>query len=400
MKFTKKILKNGLVVLHEKRDVPVTTVMLASKYGSAYESESDKGVAHFIEHLCFKGTKKRNTLQIASEVEKVGGILNAFTHEEVTAYHVKLPSDHLALAMDVIFDIYFNPIFPEEDVKREAFVICEEIKMYKDHPRAYVLEKLKEGLYEKPFGMFIAGTESNVKSFSREKILKIHRETYCPENSILCVVGNNSFSDVLKFAKKYSSEIEARTFRKKEMLSIAKKNLNFEEKRANLEQANLAIGFHFPLANSEEKYSAEVFNTILGGGMSSRLFTEVREKRGLAYAVKTELDLGTKYGYFLIYIGTDKNKVDEVIKICLEEFYKMENVSEKELEEGKQQLLGNKKVHSEEGEDTAVNLVLSEIHGKAEDYYGYDENIKKVAIKNLKNLLKIKEYSLSVLVPQ
>lgn len=398
-RFQRTCLKNGLTILHEKRDVPVTTVMLACKYGAAYESKSNKGIAHFIEHLCFKGTKKRNTFQIASEVEKVGGILNAFTHEEVTAYHVKLPSNHFSLAMDVVFDIFFNPIFPEEDVKKEAQVICEEIKMYKDHPRSHVSEKLKECLYAAPFGMFIAGSEENVLSFNRKKILDIHRTTYCPENSILCVVGNNSFEEVVKLAEKFSMEIEPRKFEKKIIPPIKIQNSNFEEKRANIEQANIALGLHFPFANSEKRYAAEVFNAILGGGMSSKLFTEVREKRGLAYAVKTELDLGTAYGYFLIYIGTDKNKVGEVIKISLEEFFNMSQVTEKELMEGKQQVLGNKKVHSEESEVTAVDLILSEIISKAEDYYNFEEKINEVSLKDIAGLLNIKKYSVSSILP-
>src|SRR5680860_1443190 len=118
MKFQKRVLANGLTVLFEKRDVDVTTVMLGVRYGSSYDSIEEKGMAHFIEHLCFKGTEKRGVRQIASEVEKIGGELNAFTHEEVTAYHVKLPSKHLGVAMDVIFDVFFNPIFPEADVER------------------------------------------------------------------------------------------------------------------------------------------------------------------------------------------------------------------------------------------------------------------------------------------
>ena len=202
VKFSKIKLKNGLTVLHEKRDVSVTTVMLGVKYGSAYESEKEKGIAHFIEHLCFKGTKKRNTKQIAFELEKVGGILNAFTAEEETAYHVKLPSEHLELAMDVIFDIFFNPLFPEEEVKKEANVICEEIKMYHDNPRAHVFEQIKKGLYKYPFGMFGAGTQENVRGMTRQQLFDKHREIYSPGNSVLVVVGNNEFEEVVKFAEK------------------------------------------------------------------------------------------------------------------------------------------------------------------------------------------------------
>mgnify|MGYP001562557113 CR=1 FL=1 len=396
MKFSKKVLENGLTILHEERDVPVTTIMLATKFGSAYESEGNKGIAHFIEHLCFKGTKNRTTQQIAFDVEKIGGILNAFTDEEVTAYHAKIPSNQLAIAMEVIFDIFCNPTFPADEVKRESQVICEEIKMYKDHPRAFVMDKLKGNMYEKPFGMFIAGTEETVMSFTRDSLVEIHQRIYAPENSILCVVGKNGIAEVEALAKKYCV---SKKFGKLANPAPTKKITSNKEIRPGIEQASVAIGFHFPVASSQDRYAAEVLNAIFGEGMSSKLFTEVREKRGLAYAVKTELVLGSNYGYLAIYVGTDKKKVDEVIKICVEEFHKMGEISAKELADGKTQLLGNKKVGSEGSGETAINLILEEIIGNAEDYYVYDVEVKKVTLDEIKKLANIEEYSYSVLSP-
>lgn len=270
MEFKKKILKNGLTVLFEKRDVPVTTVMLACRYGSAYETKDEKGMAHFIEHLCFKGTKKRTTREIASEVERVGGDLNAFTHEEVTAYHVKLPSNHLNIAMNVIFDVFFNPIFPEEEVQKEAGVICEEIKMYQDNPRAYTIENIKSNLYEDPFGESIAGTQDNVRGMTREMLLKRHDEVYVSKNSILTIVGNNDFDEILDI-------IESMDIREGvvdlEIPEIKPKIEKTTESRKDIQQTNLALGFHFPKNDEQMKYAAEVFSEILGGGMSSNLFT-------------------------------------------------------------------------------------------------------------------------------
>lgn len=399
MEFKKTVLTNGLTILHEKRDVPVTTVMLACKFGSAYETEKNKGIAHVIEHMCFKGTKKRNSQKISQEIEKVGGIINAFTHEEVTAYHTKLPSNHLGLAMDVLFDLYFDSLFDETELKKEEKVICEELKMYRDHPRSFVVEKLKGTLYEKPFGMFIAGTESNVLSFGRKEILDLHRSVYAPENTVLCVVGNNSFQEIKSFAEKFSNQIEKRKFVAPKVPAIRKINSNFEEKRKNIEQSNLAIGFHFPKVVDEDRYAAEIFNAILGDGMSSRLFSEVREKRGLVYAIKTELDLGKNYGYFVIFAGTDKEKSEEVVNLSLAEFEKMKNISDQEFLDAKEQLIGNKKVHSEDSEHTCLNLVMSEIYGNAEDYYAYEEKIRKVSKKDVAKLASVKKYSLSVLKP-
>jgi len=197
MKFTKIILETGLTILHEERDVPVTTVMLAAKYGAAHEIEQEKGIAHFIEHMCFKGTHKRDMHEIAAAIENVGGEMNAFTHEELTAYYAKVPGHHVALALDVLFDIYFNPTFPEEEITKECAVICEELRMYKDNPRTYVLEKIKEQLYQKPFGMGIGGTEETVRRLCRDNIVQRHAQVYVPKNSILCIVGSTPITEVI-----------------------------------------------------------------------------------------------------------------------------------------------------------------------------------------------------------
>jgi len=400
MKFNKNFnkikLKNGLVVLHEKRDVDVTTVMLGARFGGVYESEEDKGVAHFIEHLCFKGTKKRSAEDIAFELERVGGILNAFTSEELTAYHVKLPSDYLELAMDVIFDIFFNPVFPEKDVKKEGNVICEEIKMYRDNPQLHSLDKIKELLYKKGFGMSLTGTKEGIMSMTRDGLLEKHRGVYCPENSILCVVGNNDFEDVVKFAEKFSVD------RKMEKVSIEKielKNSEEKEVRKEMHQANVVLGFHFPKIDDKERHAAEVFSTILGHGMSSKLFREVREKRGLAYAVKSDLDIGKNYGYLIIYIGTDKSKVDEVKKICLDEFGKMGDLSEKELEDGKKQVIGNYDIATEDSANVALNLILEEMAGGAEKYYDYEKNLNEVSLEDIRKLASQVGFSSFVVGP-
>jgi len=371
--------------------------MLGTKFGAIYESETEKGIAHYIEHLCFKGTKKRTTRQIAFELEKVGGLLNAFTSDEETAYHVKLPSDYLELAMDVIFDIFFNPLFPEVEVKKEGNVICEELRMYNDNPRLHVIDKIKSSLYKGSFGMGIGGTEKTVRTITRDQLLEKHKQVYNPENSILVVVGNNNFEDIVKFAEQFCPE------RKGEQLKIPKiefQNLKIKETRKDIQQANLTIGVHFPKMSDKERYISEIVGTFLGGGMSSKLFTEVREKRGLAYAVKTDIDNGKEYGYLIIYIGTDREKVDEVIKICIEELKKVKNISEEELEDTKKQLIGNYEIESEDSAKTALHLILEEISGDAKDYYEYEKNINSVTLKDVREFVsKIKDYSYYALTP-
>jgi len=297
----------------------------------------------------------------------------------------KLPSKHLNVAMDVIFDIFFNPIFPEEDVKREAEVICEEIKMYRDNPMRHTLEMVKKNLYDSPFGDFTAGEQEVVRKMTREQLKKKHDEIYVPKNSVLCVVGNNDFEEVVTMAQKLSSNIENNE-NTLEFPNIKLRNLQSEEERGDLQQSNVALGIHFPKASEKESYAAEVFSAILGHGMSSKLFTEVREKRGLVYGVKSDLDNGKNYGYMLIWAGTDPSKVGEVKEICMAQFSKMKSLTQEELERAKVQVVGNRRVESEGSSDTAVNLFMSEVSGDAREYYGYEKNINSVTLEEIKAL--------------
>lgn len=396
MKFTKKVLKNGMTLLHEEREFPVTTVMLASKYGYAYELEEEKGIAHFLEHLCFKGTKKRTAEQISSEIESVGGVINAFTHEEVTAYHATLPSEHFAVAMEVIFDTYFNPTFPEEEIKKEALVICEEIKMYRDSPNRHVFDKIKEMMYEKPFGISGAGREEVVKAIKREQILEKHKKYYHPKNTILIVVGNNSLKEVETLIEKFqvnsSGEIP-------KLPEIIKKVSSENEKRKDIEQANVTLGIHMPIQEKNLRYAVEVFSTILGSGMSSKLFTEVREKKGLVYSVRSDLDIGKNYGYMVIYAGTAPERVSEVIKVCKEEFKKMKDLTEEELKRGKAKLIGNRRVELEGSSETSVNLLMEEVFSDARNFYEKDKRINEVNLNDIKEIANLSEFSSFVLGP-
>ncbi|MEM4605454.1 MAG: pitrilysin family protein [Candidatus Pacearchaeota archaeon] len=396
-KFTKKVLPNGFTIIYEKRDVPVVSLILATRFGSAFESENKKGIAHFLEHMCFKGTKRRSAKQISEEIESIGGILNAFTHEETTAYHTKVPSKYWKNAFDVIFDIFFNPNFPEEEIKKEALVVCEEIKMYNDNPQYFVLNKIKEALYKKPFGLPISGNKENVLSFNKEKLLEIHKNFYNPKNSILVVVGDISFENVLSFVENNLPKNSNLPIKKE--TKTEKKNEKLFFKRKELTQTNLSIGFHFPLSTEKESYAAKVFNSILGEGMSSKLFLEVREKRGLAYAIKSDLDIGKNYSYLYIYAGTDEEKKDEVIKVSLEEFSKLSDLTERELEKAKEKVIGNFLLENEDSLSAATNLLMFEITKKAEEYYKFEENIKKVYLEEIKRLAEKKDYSLIVLEP-
>ena len=393
--FHRRRLDNGITAIFEKRKIPVVAVASSVKFGAQHEAEEIKGISHFIEHLVFKGTKKRTVNEIASEVESKGGIINAFTGEEITCFWNKLPGKYFSLGADITRDLILNPLFEKVALERERKVILEEIKMYHDNPGTYVLEKIKEMLYKKPFSMSIAGTSKTVSSISREKIINLFNSIYTTNNMIFSVVGDADFEDFLEEAKKFPKMIK-----QIKPIIIKEKNGSLIEKRKGIDQAHLVLGFHMPKLNDKNRYAAEIFDSILVGGMSSKLFQEIREKRGLCYAIRSELEQSKDYAHEMIYSGTVKEKVREIKELILKEIKKLYGLKKAELEETKEKLIGLRKVNSEKCDATMVELLQEEIGGNAENYYNYEKEINKVKLEDVRNLSKLKGFSFVVLVPE
>jgi predicted Zn-dependent peptidase len=393
--FYRKKLDNGLIVIFEKREMPIIAVSAAVKFGAQYETENIKGISHFIEHLVFKGTHKRNVTEIPQEIEGKGGIINAFTGEEITCFWNKLPSKHFPLGADIARDLVTGPVFEKEALERERKVILEEIKMYHDNPSSYVLEKIKEMLYEKPFNLSVAGTIKTVSSLSREKVIELFNSIYATNNMVFCVVGNSSWEEVLNEAKKFP-----KINKKIDAIPIVLKNGEVIEKRKGIDQAHEVIGLHMPKLGDKSRYAAEVFDSILGGGMSSRLFQEVREKRGLCYAIKSHLEQSKDYSYMMIYAGTVREKINEIKEIVLKEIKKIDKLKQTDFDEAKERLIGLKDVNCEKSDSTMMDLLSEEMGGDALNYYKYEENINKVKLNEVKQLSKLKGYSFVALVPE
>jgi len=394
IEFKREVLDNGLTVIFEKRKTPVVSIASSVKFGAQYEKESIKGISHFIEHLVFKGTKKRSVTEIPQEIEGKGGILNAFTSEEITSYWNKLPSKYFKLGSDISRDLILNPLFEEKALERERKVILEEIKMYHDNPSTYVVWKIKEMLYKKPFNMSIAGTLKSVAGLSRKKVLDLFHAIYSTNNMIFSVVGNVSWKDVLKEAKKFP-----KTNKKINSIPIILKNGQLVKKRKGIDQAHEVFGFHMPKLNDKNRYAAEIFDSILGGGLSSRLFQEIREKRGLCYAIKGNLEQSKDYAYEMIYVGTVKEKIEQIKKLILKEIKKLGSLKQRELSEAKERLIGLRQISKEKCDSTMVELLLEEIGGDAENYYKYEDNVNKVKLRDVRDLSKLKGYSFVALVP-
>ncbi len=394
IEFHRKKLDNGLTVIFEKRKIPVVSVATCVKFGAQYEKENIKGISHFIEHLVFKGTKKRTVSEIPQEIESKGGILNAFTSEEITAFWNKLPSKYFELGAEIGRDLVLNPLFEKEALERERKVILEEIKMYHDNPSSHVFEKIKELLYEKPFNISIAGTEKTVSGLSREKVIDLFNSIYSTNNMIFSVVGDTSWEKVLEEANKFP-----KITRKINSIPIIPRNGELIEKRKGIDQAHEVLGFHMPKLGDKNRYAAEVFDSILGGGMSSRLFQEVREKRGLCYAIRSHLEQSKDYSYEIIYSGTVKEKIDKIKEIVLKEIKKFNDLKKSDFEEAKERLIGLRQITKEKCDSTMIELLQEELGGDAGNYYKYEEEIGKVKLQSVRDLSKLKGYSFIALVP-
>ena len=398
-KFHRKILKNGMTILFEKRNIPVVSLAFAVRNGGINEDISEKGISHFIEHLLYKGTPTRNTKKIGEEIEKKGGELNGFTSEEITAYWCKMPSKHLNIALDVLSDMVKNPLFDEKELEKERKVIFEEIKMYHDEPRLHIFDEIQKSLYDGTMGMTLAGTCETMGSIDRKKIVEKFKEIYHPNNMILCVVGDADFDKIVEFAEKNFDNKKGKIPKQKFNL----KNESKIEKRKGIDQANLIFAYHVPLSNDRKSFAALVLSTLMTDGFSSRLFSEIREKRNLAYAIKGNADINRDFAYNLIYIGTSKENVDIVKKLILDEFKKVaESLNEKELKQIKEQLIGNYHISMEDSQNQMVNLLAYEIRNKAEDFYEFEKNISEVKLEDVKELAKnaLQKYSFFALVPE
>jgi len=396
-KFKTKVLKNGMTLVFEKRDVPVVSVAFAVRNGGINETLEEKGISHFIEHMLYKGTATRNSKKIAEEIEKNGGELNGFTSEEITAFWCKMPSKHLKIALDVLSDMVKNPLFDEKELEKERKVIFEELKMYHDTPRLYVFDEIQKELYNGTMGINLGGTIETMNSIDRKKMLEKFEKIYKPNNMILCVVGDADFEKIVEFAENNFNDEKSEVPEQKFDL----KNESKTETRKGIEQANLVFAYHVPIAGNEKNYSAQVLSALIAEGMSSRLFSEIREKRNLAYSIKGGADINKRFAYNFIYIGTAKENVKVVKELILKEFEKVaESLGEEELNQVKEQLIGQNQISMEDSQTQMVSLLASEIQGNAEDFYDFEKNILKVKLEDVKKLAKFKDYSFFALVPE
>ncbi len=339
----KTVLPNGLTVITEYvPTVRSVAIGLWAATGSRDETQETAGISHFIEHLVFKGTKKRDYIEISKSLERVGGYLNAFTTKEKTCFYARVLDEYCEVAVDVLTDLVFNPTFPPKELEKEKDVIIEEIKSIDDTPDDAIFEDFDKFVYhDHPFAFPITGTEKTVRSFTRRQVLNHLRTYYTTDKMVLAAAGHLEHRALVKLAEKYvpKSRSTATYTRKRYDIRTYKA---FEKEIAKpISQAHVVTGFPFE-RNDEHFYAVLLLNMILGGGMSSRLNLELREKHGLAYNVFSNFNSGDEVNLFSIYIGTDAHKVHKALTLIRQELEKIANklVPEKELELNKAQLKG------------------------------------------------------------
>ena len=368
MKASKKVLKNGLrVITTPMPTLESATLTIWVATGSRFEKEKQAGISHFLEHMAFKGGKKYKTaMDVAEAIDSIGGEFNASTSTEYTNFYVRAGASSLEKAFDVLSDMLLNPKLAQSDIDREKGVIVEEIGMYEDTPRINVWNKFQDTIYQgNTLGRDVIGTKKTVTSLTKSDFRKYRDMYYFGENMIITVSGGVTEKEVLKLVNKYFGSIDSKPEYTREVEFEWKetpKRLYVQNKKN--EQANIVFGYPGNKHGEKNRYVEAVLSTILGGGMSSRLFTEVREKRGLAYSVTTDTDHSLDTGYFSAYAGVDPKKAEAAIKVMLEEHYKLTSknhgVTKKEFEKAKEYLRGHMSLGLESTK--AVNA-----------FFGYEE---------------------------
>jgi predicted Zn-dependent peptidase len=375
----KTTLNNGLRVITENIDsVRSLSVGIWIKTGSRDETDRQAGITHFLEHMLFKGTEKRNSFQIAQTMEAVGGFMNAFTSSEYTCYYVRCLDTELEKALDVLSDMVLHSTLPETEIEKEKKVVIEEMKMYRDSPDDYVFEQFNGLIFEgHPLGRPIIGYENTVNSFTRQNLLEYLKNRYHPSNIVISVAGNAGHQQVLDLVNGFFPDTELPF---KDLITLPLNS--YEKKRKEIskpiEQTHLIIGRRALSTNHKERYKLLIANTILGSGMSSRLHQNIREKYGYCYSIQSFNQAYKDTGLFGVYVGTDKDYVTHVEELVYNELEKLseENIGDQELAEAKTQLKGKLLLAQESMSNRMTRLAKSELY--FDRYISLDELVQHI----------------------
>lgn len=383
MNYKKKTLKNGLrIITVPMKDNNTVTALVLVEAGSKYENKENNGISHFLEHMCFKGTDNRpNPGDISHELDALGAQSNAFTSQEFTGYYAKAHSKQTHKLIDIISDLYLNPIFNDAEIEKEKGVIIEEMNMYKDLPNRHIYNVFMSLLYgDTPVGRNIAGTKDIIKSMSKKDFEDYRNAHYVASATTVVVAGNIDEKKVIKDIEERFKDVSTSKHHKKEKVVEIQKTPQIAVENRKIDQTHLILGTRAFGLDKKDKAVVSMIAGILGKGMSSRLFYKLREEMGVCYYVRAENNAFTDHGFFDIASGVDSKRVKEVVEVLLEEMKKLKKdlVTEAELKKTKEYLIGNMFLGLEASDDLA-------------EYYGTQDILREEIKKPKEKAQRIKE---------
>ncbi len=366
MNYKKTNLKNGLRILTVPMlETQTVTVVAMVGVGSRYESEKEAGLSHFIEHMFFKGTEKRpNALSISEELDAIGGEFNAFTSKDSTGYYVKVDAKHIDVALDVVSDMYLNSKLEAAEIDKERGTIIQELNMYEDMPMRNVGNVFENLLYPKSdLGRDIIGYKKTIDSFKRADFLKYMKRFYLSNDTVICVAGKFDEKKIIKQIERYFREMAEGKKPELKEVKEAQKGSAVKIKFKKTDQTQIIVGVRAFDQYSEKRFALSLLSIILGGNMSSRLFMEVRERRGLAYYVRTNTEAFEECGYLATQAGVEHKNLELALKTILGEYRKIatEKVAEKELQKAKDYIKGKMVMGMEASDEVAMFFVGQEL---------------------------------------
>lgn len=371
--YRRTILDNGVRIVTEH--IPYlhsVSLGIWVRSGSRFENPEVNGVCHFIEHMLFKGTAKRPALAIAQEIDSVGGVMNAFTSKELTSFYCKVLDENLELAVDLLADIFLNSSFPEDEIEREKQVICQEIYQLEDSPEDLVHEILGiEFWKDDPLGRPILGSVGNVEKLDRDTMMRFKLDNYVPEETVICAAGNLDHDGFTELLQRQMNGLSSSSTRSR--LSPAHSESSAHVVAKDLEQVHVCIGTTGPSASDQRRHAGYILNAILGTGMSSRLFQEVREKRGLAYSVYSFMSSFSDTGLFGVYAACEPGRVEELVRTIGEETLGLAtSLTEEEIRTAKNQIRGSV-ILAMESSETRMNRLA-----KGEFFFGRYVSLQEI----------------------
>ncbi len=389
----REVMPNGLTLITEEmKHIRSISIGIWIKTGSRDEDLPWNGISHFVEHMVFKGTQHRSAEEIARQVDSIGGNIDAFTAKECVSFSMKVLDEHLPIALDVLSDLVLNPVFDDQDITRERGVILEEIKMDEDNPDYLVHEIFTQNFWkDHPLGRPILGTRDTVKRFERAPVFDFYSQRFAPGNVIVTAAGNLNHERFVELVTRHFAKMKPASngFHSAPPKIVPKIILR---NKKSLEQVQICVGVpSYPITH-EKRHSSYILNTLLGGGMSSRLFQNIRERQGLAYAIYSDLNPYRDTGCLSIYAGTSRESAVKVVESVVSEFQRLKSelVPPEELRRSKDQLKGSLMLSLESSTARMSNLARQEMY--FDRFYGLDELIEKIEAVTAQELQELANF--------